>query len=308
MDAIQNLVSGTDPFRTDASAVPDGEEALRRMFSEPAAFTDTMAANVVPLAERRHRRAKVAGLLTIAAAAVTAGVLVSTGLGSLSPAPAPANTAATTATATESPAATPTPSPTATATESPAATPTPSATSTRFEFDSGKGSFSLPVGWTAKEVPAGTAESPAIGIDVFDEANKRVAGFRYGAAGGVGGACGPEHYTVTELDTGLTSLNEQWSIDAGARFSYRVLDQTSVGKGFSYQVGLVDKSSGELTDSCLMYSFVGGAPKGTLSFADRAFQGPGDPGFATMEEAKAYMGTPEYRKLKAMIRSLTLAS
>lgn len=298
MDAIQNLVSGTDPLRTDASAVPDGEEALRRMFSEPAAFTDKLAANVVPLAQRRHRRAKVAGLLAVAAAAVTAGVLVSTSLGSLSPAPTPANTAATTATA----------SPTATPTASPTATPTPSAASTRFEFDSGKGSFSLPVGWTAKNVSAGTAEYPATGIDVFDEANKRVAGFNYGAAGGVGGACGPEPYKVTELDTGLTSLREQWVYPAEVRFSYRVLDQTSVGSGFSYQVGLVDKSSGQLTDSCLMYSFVGGAPNGTLSFADRAFQGPGDPVFATMEEAMAYMGTPEYRKLKEMISSLSMWS
>ena len=47
-------------------------------------------------------------------------------------------------------------------------------------------------------------------------------------------------------------------------------------------------------------------PKGTLIFADRAAQSPAhdDPIFNSMAEAKDYMRTPEYRKLKAMILSL----
>lgn len=76
--------------------------------------------------------------------------------------------------------------------------------------------------------------------------------------------------------------------------------------GISYQIGLVDKSSGEVPDSCLMYTFVGSAPKGTLSFATDEAQGPNSLTFSTMEEAKQYMPTPEYQKLKRMITGLQL--
>ena len=57
-----------------------------------------------------------------------------------------------------------------------------------------------------------------------------------------------------------------------------------------------------------MYSFVSGAPKGTLIFADRSFQSQrnDDPVFNSMAEAKDYMRSPDYRKLKAMIVSLQM--
>ena len=488
MDPIKNMISATDPVHNDPS-VPDGEAALRRMLAEPAEFSDSLPANVVRFEDRNHRRARLAGVLTLAAAAVTAGVLVATNLGSLTTAPAPAGTVAPTAvaspTASPSAPASVTPSPTPTATSAPAVWNTftdatgqatfelpaswtvsqkpqtieggsyntvevknpsgktmstlslvnegtagpacpdpkpfstldsvvldipqkadklkesprgPSAfvfrivqgdrvygsmaltdvdqtpdattcglynsilgpdnvpfaqfgdalwltpdggdaalafgsvaeakaymqtpeyqdikrmlvslsltpTSTRFTSAAADASFLLPIGWTAKDVPAGTADFPASGIQVTDEAGKKVASFYYGAGGGLGGACGPEKYKATELDTASSSLTEQWVFDAGVRFSYRVLDQTSVGKGFSYQVGLVDKSSGQLTDSCLMYSVVSGAPKGSLSFADRDSKSPGEPVFQSLAEAKAYMGTPEYKKLKNMIVSLRM--
>jgi hypothetical protein len=181
-------------------------------------------------------------------------------------------------------------------------------TSTRHEFDGGKAAFNLPLGWTAKDVPVGTPDYPASGITVQDETGKTVANFQHGAAGGLGGACPGEKYRMTELDTASTSLYAQWAMSAGVRFSYRVLDQTSVGKGLSYQVGLVDKSSGQVQDTCLMYTVVTGTPKGILSFADRAVQDAAEPRFASMAEARAYMETSEYRKLKAMIRSLQINS
>lgn len=181
-------------------------------------------------------------------------------------------------------------------------------TSTRHEFDEGRASFNLPLGWTAEDVPVGTPEYPASGIRVTDETGKVVANFQHGAAGGLGGACPDEKYRMAELDSATTSLNAQWAMSAGVRFSYRVLDQTSVGKGISYQVGLVDKDSGQVQDTCLMYTVVTGTPKGILSFADRAVQGAGEPRFASMAEARAYMATPEYRKLKGMVRSLQINS
>ncbi len=105
MDPIKNLIAGTDPLHSNPSGIPDGEAALRRMLSEPAAFSDSAPSGVVSLEDaRRRRRAKVAGLLTIAAAAVAVGVLVAGNLGSLTSAPQPASTVA----ATESTAPTPT--------------------------------------------------------------------------------------------------------------------------------------------------------------------------------------------------------
>lgn len=110
-------------MKSDPHPVPDGEQALRRMFSEPAAFTDTLPP-VASLDEARRRRTRLAGLLTIAAAAVTAGVLVTANLGALTTAPAPANTASVEA-ASDSATPTPTPTPSASASPTPAPTPGP---------------------------------------------------------------------------------------------------------------------------------------------------------------------------------------
>ncbi|MCX2748024.1 hypothetical protein OOZ51_09350 [Arthrobacter sp. MI7-26] len=262
--------------------------------------------------KRKMRRLRIIVLVALAAAVLAAGVLVAGNLGSQSQAQAgsPQAPAATTA-----PASTP-PSPTAsetapastvaTASAAASATPTPELAWTSFVSASAHAQFDLPMGWTATDVPAGTASSPASGIQVKDEAGRLMAKFYYGAGGGVGGACGPGTYKQTELDKAATSLTGQWVTTSQARFSFRLLDQTAQGGGIGYQIGLVDKSSGELRDSCLMYSFVSGAPKGTLSFATSDAQAPGSRTFSTMAEATQYLQTPEYQKLKRMITSLQL--
>ncbi|MFH5880683.1 hypothetical protein [Arthrobacter sp. NA-172] len=503
MDAIKNLISATDPLKSDPVAVPDAEAVLREIVTDRSETVDKLPPNVRSLADARRQRAvRIAGLLTIAAAAVTAGVLVVSNLGTLTGAPVPANSGLVTSSPSVSPPASVTPSATPSATptssavpaipwklftdatgqatfELPAswstvestkmiagkpynsisvrdagnkqvaalnlvydrtiggcAAPKPVAvldsvdldiaqkpdkvaefsaikgsalgpshftftviqgdrvygtvalseetklpgtpvchqingitgpsnapfvdfgdvwamaadgsnapltfnsvaearaymqtqeyqdmkrmlislslkpsnvqTSTVFKSDKAKVQFSLPTGWTAKDVPAGTADFPASGIDVSDESGKKVANLYYGAGGGLGGACGPnEHFKVTELDSDSALSSVPWATTAGVRFSYRVLDQTSAGKGLSYEVGLVDKSSGRVQDTCpnLMYAVVNGAPKGSLSFADRAALVPSAPVFASLQEATAYMGTPEYRKLKEMITTLRL--
>jgi hypothetical protein len=122
MDPIKNLISATDPAHNDRF-VPDSEDALRRILSEPAAFTDTIPPNVTSLTDRRQRRARLAGILTLAAAAVTAGVLVTTNLGPLTTGAAPANTGSAVGTGSSTATATPTPSASVTPPASPAATP-----------------------------------------------------------------------------------------------------------------------------------------------------------------------------------------
>lgn len=263
--------------------------------------------------KRKMRRLRIIVLVALAAAVLAAGFLVAGNLGSRGQAQSgtqPQAPAATTAPATTAPS----PSASATASASTGATEEPSASTpptagpawTSFVSTTAHAHFDLPSGWTATDVPAGTASNPASGIQVSDESGSVVAKFYYGTGGGVGGACGPGTYKQTELDRAATSLQGQWVATAQARFSYRVLDQTAQGKGIGYQIGLVDKSSGQVQDSCLMYSFVAGAPKGTLSFATSDAQAPGSRTFSTMAEATQYVQTPEYQKLKRMITSLQL--
>ncbi|MDQ0864290.1 hypothetical protein [Arthrobacter globiformis] len=504
MDPIKNLISGSDPLRNDHAEMPDADAALRRVTSEAPMFTDSLPANVLRFEDRKRRRARVAGVLTLAAAAVTAGVLVATNFGALTSAPAPAGPVAptsseTTAAAPAKPAATPKPTATRTAAATAPAAPKPApvtwttftdatgqatfehplgwrvsqtpqtidggaynivevknaagrtmatlrlvydvtggpvcpapkpyqtldsvvvdipqkpaklrehpqgpsafvfrviqgdkvygslaladgdlapqpttcglyngilgpdnvpfahfgdtvwltsdgqgapltfdsvaeaktymatqeyrdvkrmlislalkpantATSPRFVSQDGKASFVLPEGWTAKDVQVGTPENPGSGITVSDEAGKTVASFQHVAAGGLGGACTDGNYKITELDSGASSLTANWAVARGVRFSYRVMDNSPLGKGFSYQLGLVDKDSGSVSDSCLMYTLVTGTPRGILSFADRAVQEAAEPTFTTVAEARAYMETSEYKKLKAMIQSLEVTS
>ena len=143
MDPIKSMMSGADPLNRDASEVPDGEAALRRMFAEPAAFSDSRPSNVASLEEvRRHRRARLAGLAGIAAAAVTVGVLVATNLGSLTTAPVPAGTGAPTAMAAAP----------ATSTATPTAASVPAIWST-FTDATGQATFELPESWTVSEAP-----------------------------------------------------------------------------------------------------------------------------------------------------------
>jgi hypothetical protein len=152
MDPIKSLISSSDPLRHDPAAEPDAEAALRRVLSEPPMFSDSLPANVLRFEDRKRRRARLAGVLTLTAAAVTAGVLVATNLAALTsaPAPAPANTVADTAT--------PTPSATATTTSSPTPTATPtssaaSATWTTFTDATGQATFEHPLGWTVSQAP-----------------------------------------------------------------------------------------------------------------------------------------------------------
>ncbi|MEC5192282.1 MULTISPECIES: hypothetical protein [unclassified Arthrobacter] len=295
-----------------------------------AAFSeDTLPPGSAAPAAARRRRPWIAAFVGGAVATVAAGALVACGPGpGPGQGPAPAVTAgseavpsasapraaAASSAAPVSPSVRPTASlsvPTVQPSASPGVQPPAGAvsgtTNGRYVSASAGASFALPDGWTVEESAARTAGSPGTSIVVFNEARMQVAELNHGRAGGAGGACGPGPYPMTELDTAPV-LDNPWATAAGVRFSYRVLDMQADGGAFDYQIGLVDNVSGQLQDSCLMSSFVAGAPRGPLSFADRASQSPrhDDPIFNSMAEAKAYLLTPEYRKLKAMILSLEM--
>lgn len=294
MDSTNTDTSGTAVFSDDEL---------------PARFT-------APAATRR-RWPWVVGIAAIAAAAVTAGVLLVGSTGSAPAGMASTGTASggTVPAASASPAAEPSRAASVSPSAQPGVLPSSQAsegagtatTAGRYVSASAGVSFDLPDGWTAEESTVQPAGHQGTRIVVFNEARMQAAELYHGTAGGVGGACGPGPYKMTELDT-APALNQPWATAAGVRFSYRVLDMRADGGGFDYQIGLVDNASGELRDTCLMYSVVGGAPQGTLSFANRAAQSPrhDDPIFNSMAEAKNYLLTAEYRKLKAMILSLDM--
>jgi hypothetical protein len=154
MDPIKNFISAADPVHSDPS-VPDAEAALRRMLAEPAAFTDSLPPNVTSLEDRKRQRARLAGVLTLAAAAVTAGVLVATNLGALTSAPEPAGTVAGLGTASS----TPTPTPPASGTPSAGPTPTATATATAPAAASGpvactKDNVEAVQSWLTEQLPS----------------------------------------------------------------------------------------------------------------------------------------------------------
>jgi hypothetical protein len=88
MDPIQSLISGADPVRREPAG-PDAEAALRQALKEGPVFSDSRSGKVLNFDHRRRSRARLAGVLTLTAAAVTAGVLVTTNLGALVSAPSP---------------------------------------------------------------------------------------------------------------------------------------------------------------------------------------------------------------------------
>ncbi|KQN86343.1 hypothetical protein [Arthrobacter sp. Leaf69] len=263
----------------------------------------------------RRRWPLAAAVVIVALAAVAGGVAVAGNFRSADPAPAAAPTATMVApTASASPTVTPSPTTATPVSVTPSASTAPATDGAVSEVANGRYvsaaagvSFTLPDRWTVEESTNQNPGYPGSGITIFNEARMQVAALYHGATGAVGGACPSGNYKMTELDT-AQALDTPWAKAMGVRFSYRVLDMRASGGAFHYQIGLVDKNSGEIKDSCLMYSFVAGAPKGTLIFADRSYQSQknDDPIFNSLAEAKDYMRSPDYRKLKAMIVSLRM--
>lgn len=152
MDPIKIMISAADPMPNDSSA-QDGEAALRRMLTEPQMFSDSLPREVSSsfVDRQRRRSARLGGILTLAAVAVTAGLLVATNLGSVTTAPRSrpsvvAPTAAPTQTSTAVPGATP-------SVGASVPVPTPPATAPAewrtFVSAAGKISFEYPAQWTA---------------------------------------------------------------------------------------------------------------------------------------------------------------
>lgn len=311
MDPIRNLISATDPLKSDPAPVPDGEEALRRMLTEPAAFSDRLPDNVTSLAARRKlTRARTAGLLSVAAAAVTVGVLVTANLGSLTAAPEPANTATTIETASATP--TPTPTPTATAPATPSPTPTAVSTAwTSFTDATGQATFEHPVGWTITENPHRIDGALFNTVKVMNAEGKNVSTLDLLYDATFGYTCPqPKPFYVLDsvpLDIPQKADKLREFPRGPSEFAFRVIQSDKVYG----TVALHDADLAPGTTTCaLVNGIVGPENVPPVTFGDIDYlQQDGQHApltFTSLTEAEAYVQTQEYKDLKRMLISLEL--
>jgi hypothetical protein len=314
MDPIKNLISGSDPLRSDP-AVPDADEGLRRVTAGAPMFTDSLPPNVLQFEDRKRRRARVAGVLTLAAAAVTAGVLVATNLGPLASAPAPAGTVVPSASETAGPATT-TPAATPSATSSATATPTPAGSAaavswTTFTDATGQATFEHPLGWTVSQTPQ-TIDGGSYNIVELKNADgKTMATLRlvYDVTGGP--VC-PDPKPYQTLDSVIVDIPQKSAKlrehpQGPSAFVFRVIQ----GDKVYGSLALTDGDLAPQTTTCGLFNGILGPDNVPFAqFGDTVWltaDGKDAPlTFDTVAEAKAYMGTQEYKDLKRMLVSLAL--
>lgn len=300
---MKNRISAADPVHFDPS-VPDGEAALQRMLTEPAAFSDTGLAGAASLDEaRRRRRARIAGAMTIAVAAVAAGVLVATNLGALTSAPEPASTVV----ATEFPAPA---SATATPTATPSATPTPApAAWTTFTDSTGQATFAHPADWRVAETVLAAGTGPGYwtsDISVTNAAGKPVARLRTIPQAAGSGATAVPYQTLDAVTLDIPQAASVGARTGPTQFKFRILEGAAV-----YGALTIDSSgapasgkAGQLLSSVLSPEGVPAITFGTGQVL--AADGRDALTFASVAEAKAYMASQEYQDVKRMLISLEL--
>jgi hypothetical protein len=278
-------------------------------------FTDSLPPNVLQFEDRKRRRARVAGVLTLAAAAVTAGVLVATNLGPLASAPAPAGTVLPSASETAGPATT-TPAATPSETSSATATPTPTGTAaavswTTFTDATGQATFEHPLGWTVSQTPQ-TIDGGSYNIVELKNADgKTMATLRlvYDVTGGP--VC-PDPKPYQTLDSVIVDIPQKSAKlrehpQGPSAFVFRVIQ----GDKVYGSLALTDGDLAPQTTTCGLFNGILGPDNVPFAqFGDTVWltaDGKDAPlTFDTVAEAKAYMGTQEYKDLKRMLVSLAL--
>ena len=219
--------------------------------------------------------------------------------------------------------------PAATAAAPPAETPMPAEPSPPIVTPTGSAPLSLPAGWstysssggevsfdhpgTWSVTPNGSAFPDMVNVSVKDKAGTLMATLTYGGAGGLGGACreDPVPYTVLDFATVDVPYNPQIPDSVTPRFAFRAMPD---GGGVTASYGLTSTVGGQDGKACMIYNVVNGPPSSSIyMFASAVqmslgdFERGGALTFASMDEARAYMGTPGYAAAKRMIMSLRIS-
>lgn len=304
MDPIQKLISGADPLRYDAAEAPDADTALRGVLAGPPLFSDSLPANLVPFEERRRRRARLAGGLALAAAAMTAGVLVATNLGPVTSAPVPAGPVAPTASEA-------TPAASRTATSTPTPTRPAAAAWTSFTDGTGQATFEHPAGWTTSEAPQKTQLGAFNTVEVKNPAGKTMATLSLVYDGAGGPAC-PEPKPFSTLDSVVLDIPQKASklreFPRGpSAFVFRVIKSDKVYGSMALSDIPLDPGTVTcgLDNTILAPDNVPFAHFGDSLWLEASGRAAALT-FDSVAEAKAYMQTQEYQDVKRMLVSLEL--
>ncbi len=214
-------------------------------------------------------------------------------------------------TASPVPAKTGTPQPSKT----PSITPSPTETAwNSFSTEDGYFSFKYPADWTVEASYPEPAfeDQKAVDIRVNDAKGQTVANLSSGGLG-FGSPCGTP-YPFTALDTAEMNLPHD-TVTASSeattpRFQFSAIEYPS---GVSASMGIINFINP--TEACQFWN-VYASPKSDphyyVSFADQIKGGvegastPLVPTFANLDEARAFMETDNYKKLKTLFTSLTV--
>lgn len=310
MDPIQKLISGADPLRYDTAEAPDAETALRGVLNGALMFSDSLPANLLRFEERRRRRARLAGVLTLTAAAVTAGMLVATNLGALVSSPAPAGPVAPTA-SEATPAVSPTPAASRTAASTPTPTRPTAAAWTSFTDGTGQATFEHPPGWTVSEAPQKTQLGAFNTVEVKNPAGKTMATLSLVYDGAGGPAC-PEPKPFSTLDSVVLDIPQKASklreFPRGpSAFVFRVIESDKVYGSMALSDIPLDPGTVTcgLDNTILAPDNVPFAHFGDSLWLEASGRAAALT-FDSVAEAKAYMQTQEYQDVKRMLISLEL--
>ncbi|MDQ0821814.1 hypothetical protein QFZ79_004191 [Arthrobacter sp. V4I6] len=290
------------------------DNATGRVFSDDGMTQDSSAETAT-----RRRWPRVAALAAVAAAVVTGGIVAAGNLGSV---PAPADGAGRVTPPTAAASLTVTPMPSTAPSVSVPAVAAPSATTAApagewrtFTSADGKVSFDYPAEWSVA-APPGAAGSTALDVDVSDAAGIVLASLHYGPTGaGLGGRCeGEVPYSVLDSMELALPYNTGAADTITPRFAFRALQEPD---RVTASYGITGSVAGKDGKSCMFYNVVSGPAESPLySFADTVQVNAGGAGeignrmgaktFRSLDEARAYMQTPEYLNAKRMITSLKI--
>jgi hypothetical protein len=181
----------------------------------------------------------------------------------------------------------------------------------RFVSADGSISFEFPAEWSVQQPQTTNPDYPAVDAVVKDQTGKQMASLHFGAPGGIGGGCANRvPYAVLDSVELALPYNAAASDVITPRFTFRALLE---GDKVTASYGITSSTAGVDGKSCMFYNVVSGPTESQLySFADTFQVNAGSAGtantktFGSLEEARAYMQTPEYLNVKRMITSLAI--
>jgi hypothetical protein len=176
-----------------------------------------------------------------------------------------------------------------------------------YTSQNGLGSFDYPENWTVASREDGRYS------DVVNQHGRTLLTLGFGQTRNIpniGGNCPP--FTVLDSTPMAFPSNRQGERAIPPQFIFRVWDNSAYTYSgmfapYTANLGIADESWGVDGTTCDPQNVVSGLPSGEYFFAQNYNTGdPSDLKFYSMEEARAYMETEEFKTLKRIVTSLKI--